>query len=130
CFVVFFFQAEDGIRDPLVTGVQTCALPIYGGTDRGVNEYGCGVGSCGYAGDIYGECERRGLPGGVAAWSWGDGQPWLGWRACCPCQYVPTCILQVDGLRCGVIAGSCSKCQEVCAERHVGRGNGDRNDYY
>src|SRR5207247_7759020 len=26
CF--FFFQAEDGIRDPLVTGVQTCALPI------------------------------------------------------------------------------------------------------
>src|SRR5438105_10196378 len=26
----FFFQAEDGIRDPLVTGVQTCALPISG----------------------------------------------------------------------------------------------------
>src|SRR6266536_4143699 len=26
----FFFQAEDGIRDPLVTEVQTCALPIYG----------------------------------------------------------------------------------------------------
>src|SRR5207244_4608339 len=26
CF--FFFQAEDGIRDDLVTGVQTCALPI------------------------------------------------------------------------------------------------------
>ena len=24
----FFFQAEDGIRDRLVTGVQTCALPI------------------------------------------------------------------------------------------------------
>src|SRR5438105_10775774 len=24
----FFFQAEDGIRDPLVTRVQTCALPI------------------------------------------------------------------------------------------------------
>src|SRR5438105_6902258 len=24
----FFFQAEDGIRYPLVTGVQTCALPI------------------------------------------------------------------------------------------------------
>src|SRR5258708_34634311 len=24
-----FFQAEDGIRDDLVTGVQTCALPIY-----------------------------------------------------------------------------------------------------
>src|SRR5205823_7728987 len=27
-FYVFFFQAEDGIRDKLVTGVQTCALPI------------------------------------------------------------------------------------------------------
>src|SRR3989441_12515109 len=28
----FFFQAEDGIRDKLVTGVQTCALPILPGT--------------------------------------------------------------------------------------------------
>src|SRR5690606_4381927 len=28
CLVVFFFQAEDGIRDFHVTGVQTCALPI------------------------------------------------------------------------------------------------------
>src|SRR5690349_22188470 len=27
-FVFFFFQAEDGIRDLYVTGVQTCALPI------------------------------------------------------------------------------------------------------
>src|SRR3712207_5215275 len=27
--VVFFFQAEDGIRDIGVTGVQTCALPIF-----------------------------------------------------------------------------------------------------
>src|SRR5207253_6018180 len=27
-FVFFFFQAEDGIRDGHVTGVQTCALPI------------------------------------------------------------------------------------------------------
>src|SRR2546430_13637395 len=26
--VIFFFQAEDGIRDLTVTGVQTCALPI------------------------------------------------------------------------------------------------------
>src|SRR2546421_1228148 len=31
----FFFQAEDGIRDLIVTGVQTCALPISGqGTHR------------------------------------------------------------------------------------------------
>src|SRR5207249_7298052 len=28
CFI-FFFQAEDGIRDRNVTGVQTCALPIF-----------------------------------------------------------------------------------------------------
>src|SRR5256885_8887298 len=28
-YVFFFFQAEDGIRDYKVTGVQTCALPIY-----------------------------------------------------------------------------------------------------
>src|SRR5258708_31058717 len=28
CLCFFFFQAEDGIRDDLVTGVQTCALPI------------------------------------------------------------------------------------------------------
>src|SRR5438552_13194634 len=32
----FFFQAEDGIRDDLVTGVQTCALPISG------RNFGCG----------------------------------------------------------------------------------------
>src|SRR5438034_10452572 len=29
-FFFFFFQAEDGIRDHCVTGVQTCALPISG----------------------------------------------------------------------------------------------------
>src|SRR5437773_8944723 len=31
---LFFFQAEDGIRDRDVTGVQTCALPILGGVRR------------------------------------------------------------------------------------------------
>src|SRR5258708_18966270 len=34
---IFFFQAEDGIRDDLVTGVQTCALPIYFSTVQ--NDY-------------------------------------------------------------------------------------------
>src|SRR5206468_8917658 len=34
-FFVFFFQAEDGIRDLIVTGVQTCALPIFGSGWRG-----------------------------------------------------------------------------------------------
>src|SRR5947209_10728279 len=33
-FLFFFFQAEDGIRDIGVTGVQTCALPIYPVTKR------------------------------------------------------------------------------------------------
>src|SRR5262249_59130537 len=34
CF--FFFQAEDGIRDWSVTGVQTCALPIFDPVNPGV----------------------------------------------------------------------------------------------
>src|SRR5215213_10696833 len=33
-FLIFFFQAEDGIRDWSVTGVQTCALPIFEGVGR------------------------------------------------------------------------------------------------
>ena len=32
-FFFFFFQAEDGIRDVAVTGVQTCALPILTSAD-------------------------------------------------------------------------------------------------
>src|SRR5207245_4654966 len=35
CRIFFFFQAEDGIRDATVTGVQTCALPICNGRRRG-----------------------------------------------------------------------------------------------
>src|SRR2546427_7522587 len=34
-YVFFFFQAEDGIRDLTVTGVQTCALPISGNRSTG-----------------------------------------------------------------------------------------------
>src|SRR5256885_7692751 len=34
-YLLFFFQAEDGIRDYKVTGVQTCALPIW------PSEFGC-----------------------------------------------------------------------------------------
>src|SRR6266540_5643597 len=42
----FFFQAEDGIRDLYMTGVQTCALPISGrrarrGIPSGVTELPC-----------------------------------------------------------------------------------------
>src|SRR6476661_9198792 len=35
-FFFFFFQAEDGIRDSSVTGVQTCALPISPRVGRGI----------------------------------------------------------------------------------------------
>src|SRR2546430_9033088 len=35
-FMFFFFQAEDGIRDLTVTGVQTCALPISESVDKEV----------------------------------------------------------------------------------------------
>src|SRR5437867_11553194 len=35
--VFFFFQAEDGIRDRTVTGVQTCALPIFGPAAPGLH---------------------------------------------------------------------------------------------
>src|SRR5688572_30885126 len=35
--LLFFFQAEDGIRDLTVTGVQTCALPICADTRKAAN---------------------------------------------------------------------------------------------
>src|SRR5258708_27333085 len=38
--LVFFFQAEDGIRDDLVTGVQTCALPISSALDDRQGRWG------------------------------------------------------------------------------------------
>src|SRR5256885_9407921 len=40
--IVFFFQAEDGIRDYKVTGVQTCALPISSPTSQHVNPVALG----------------------------------------------------------------------------------------
>src|SRR5688572_31719266 len=44
-FFFFFFQAEDGIRDLTVTGVQTCALPIshpcHAGHGDGRAAFGC-----------------------------------------------------------------------------------------
>ena len=45
CVFFFFFQAEDGIRDDLVTGVQTCALPISGGRFNGQANDGDGNGN-------------------------------------------------------------------------------------
>src|SRR5690349_23105758 len=39
CVFFFFFQAEDGIRDLYVTGVQTCALPISTGDRKQRTEF-------------------------------------------------------------------------------------------
>src|SRR2546429_3193899 len=80
CLFVFFFQAEDGIRDVAVTGVQTCALPISppgrltgwpacspGAGSRAAPTAGCGPGSCGGAGSptpaLPGSCATRPTPG-------------------------------------------------------------------
>src|SRR3989442_5016123 len=56
--VYFFFQAEDGIRDADVTGVQTCALPISGGQAHDERRHRAGLG-------IDGDD-----PGGVVAPAW------------------------------------------------------------
>src|SRR5437773_3710612 len=58
--VFFFFQAEDGIRDRDVTGVQTCALPI---SNSGGATGDLGVAACGHS-DVYGfEVDPRGSAG-------------------------------------------------------------------
>src|SRR5207249_6209599 len=43
CLFFFFFQAEDGIRDRNVTGVQTCALPIYLRGDSPTRHVTCAI---------------------------------------------------------------------------------------
>src|SRR5699024_11889002 len=45
CMYYFFFQAEDGIRDRNVTGVQTCALPICARGGTGVDDAAFGDGA-------------------------------------------------------------------------------------
>src|SRR3712207_7056448 len=64
---IFFFQAEDGIRDIGVTGVQTCALPIfrYSALQRELPPIGSGlpsVTSTGYSWKLLekeGRCKKR-----------------------------------------------------------------------
>src|SRR5207249_9643334 len=51
CLCFFFFQAEDGIRDRNVTGVQTCALPIYAFAVAGLDYASMGAMSSGPTGD-------------------------------------------------------------------------------
>src|SRR6266581_8631012 len=70
--IFFFFQAEDGIRDGRVTGVQTCALPIWGISPESAKQMG-------YHRELEVACEtlkkmhRRGiriLPGGDYGFAW------------------------------------------------------------
>src|SRR5438876_1484977 len=73
---IFFFQAEDGIRDGRVTGVQTCALPIYygpqwfaGGVFIGAGPWFHGFhrrsfyGPRGFEGRFHGDFDRDGFRG-------------------------------------------------------------------
>src|SRR5256884_6078546 len=58
--VVFFFQAEDGIRDVAVTGVQTCALPISTPVfDRIPNGDSCDVGGAASPPMVWSECSTN-----------------------------------------------------------------------
>src|SRR2546422_7833666 len=53
----FFFQAEDGIRDVAVTGVQTCALPISKFTGARIEREGKGL----YEGNAFQDAFARGM---------------------------------------------------------------------
>src|SRR2546430_9527106 len=84
--VFFFFQAEDGIRDLTVTGVQTCALPIstagicgdrrvlYG---RRLPQDSGEVGAADCGGDAA-QIERRGGLDGSGIWIWRSGERRVG----------------------------------------------------
>src|SRR5437763_2688325 len=54
--IFFFFQAEDGIRDTSVTGVQTCALPISAGLRRSARHRDAAP------------VPARGCPPGIPSW--------------------------------------------------------------
>src|SRR5207245_6777394 len=63
-FLFFFFQAEDGIRDATVTGVQTCALPIYPGA--GQAERPPALGEVPVVADVHADPADRGVEDRVA----------------------------------------------------------------
>src|SRR5256885_5138210 len=59
-YYVFFFQAEDGIRDYKVTGVQTCALPIFLRRRRSMVGGGEAAGVGAFDAGLFGPLRRRG----------------------------------------------------------------------
>src|SRR5690606_41191154 len=94
----FFFQAEDGIRDFHVTGVQTCALPIYAslaGGDRGSRQGFAVSASRGPA-----ECD-----GGPRPWTGGSGGLAEGGRGAVP-RAVPRVGFVVDDAALNDAAGT------------------------
>src|SRR2546421_7393537 len=66
-FSFFFFQAEDGIRDLIVTGVQTCALPILEEVGEHRHESGREGGVREEVADEVGDLEREREGGGRPA---------------------------------------------------------------
>src|SRR5689334_25124136 len=56
-FYFFFFQAEDGIRDGTVTGVQTCALPICNALQQ--VDFGFGISDFGITQRLHAEFPRN-----------------------------------------------------------------------
>src|SRR5919108_1712698 len=62
----FFFQAEDGIRDDLVTGVQTCALPIWAAFFEQVGIFHLRVGHHRADDDVISVFDDRVKPGNAA----------------------------------------------------------------
>src|SRR2546427_11655514 len=89
-FFFFFFQAEDGIRDLTVTGVQTCALPIW--YPPCVHSVGCteivpraavtvSVRAGGAAGYTDPRRDVRAAAGELARRKWGA-HAWSRWRFC------------------------------------------------
>src|SRR5439155_2789701 len=59
-FFFFFFQAEDGIRDGHVTGVQTCALPIFDSRGGGRHRENRRAGARQRGAERAGRARRRG----------------------------------------------------------------------
>src|SRR5262249_59644949 len=106
----FFFQAEDGIRDWSVTGVQTCALPICGGgRGGGMGPGGGGMGPGGPPPDM-----GSGGPGGAGGGMPGGTQKLEIGRASC----------RERGESSG--GGGWVKKKKEGRERWVGAGEGER----
>src|SRR5437867_13225142 len=87
----FFFQAEDGIRDRTVTGVQTCALPIWPSgrsgpwrpsrRRRGTGRWASGRAATARRGACARRARRRGVWGSEERRGGKEGRVgWWGWR--------------------------------------------------